>query len=138
METIISDGAKAAIGARMKATCGIFSIKDYQSEPHHQHQNYTENMIGTLKDGTNCVMERSGAPAEMWLLALIYVTILCNHMANLILGDIAPLNALLGLQPDISMFLLLLFYEPVLYNADTRYPSEPSELSGQFVGFAIN
>ena len=61
-------------------------------------------------------------------LSLIYVAILYNHMANHTLGDMAPLNALLGLQPDILMFLAFLFYEPVLYNADNRYPSEPCEL----------
>ncbi len=49
METIISDGAKAAIGARNKAICGTYTIKDYQSEPFHQHQNFAENRIGTLK-----------------------------------------------------------------------------------------
>jgi hypothetical protein len=124
METIISDGARAAIGPRIKSICGIFSIKNYQSEPHHQHQNYAENRIGTLKDATNRVMERSGAPAETWLLALMYVCILLNHMSNDSLGDIAPLNALLGLYPDISMFLAFSFYEPVLYSADNRYPSE--------------
>ncbi len=59
-------------------------------------------------------------------------------MANQILGWIAPLNALLGLQPDISMFLAFLFYEPVLFNADNRSPSEPTELTGRFVGFAMN
>jgi hypothetical protein len=39
-------------------------------------------------------------------------------MANDSLGEIAPLNALLGLEPDISMFLAFAFYEPVLYAAD--------------------
>jgi hypothetical protein len=138
METIISDGARAAIGPRIKNICGLFTIKDYQSEPHHQHQNYAENRVGTLKDATNRVMERSGAPANLWLLALIYMAILLNHMSNETLGDIAPLNALLGLFPDISMFLAFSFYEPVLYAVDNKYPSESTELSGQFVGFAMN
>ena len=138
MEIIISDGAKAAIGQRIKAICGIYRIKNYQSEPYHQHQNYAENRIGTLKDGTNRVMERSGAPASLWLLALVYVCVLLNHMSNETLGDIAPLTALLGLSPDISMFLAFHFYEPVLYAADNKYPSESTELSGRFVGFAVN
>ena len=67
METIISDGARAAIGPRIKAICGIFTVKNYQSKPHHQHQNYAENRVGTLKDATNCVMERAGAPANLWI-----------------------------------------------------------------------
>ena len=83
-------------------------------------------------------MERSGAPATMWLLALIYVAVLLNHMVNETLGDIAPSNALLGLEPDISMFLAFAFYEPVFFNAENRYPSESTELSGRFVGFSLN
>jgi hypothetical protein len=138
METIISDGAKAATSASVKNTCGMFQVKQYQSEPKHQHQNYAENRIGTLKDGTNRVMDRSGAPANLWLLALIYVCILLNHMVNETLGDISPLTALLGLQADISMFLPFAFYEPVLYSVDNRYPSESPELGGRFVGFAMN
>jgi hypothetical protein len=138
METIISDGAKAATSARTKSVCGIFTIKDYQSEPHHQHQNYAENRVGTLKDGTNRVMDRSGAPSNLWLLALIYVCILLNHMVNDSIGGKAPLNALLGLQPDISMFLAFSFYEPVLCAADNKYPSESPEILGRFVGFEMN
>ena len=138
METVISDGAKAATSARIKSLCGIFQIKNYHSEPHHQHQNVAENRIGTLKDTTNRVMERSGAPAGLWLLALLYVCILLNHMVNDSLGEIAPLTALLGLSPDISMFLAFSFYEPVFYAADNKYPSESTELTGRFVGFAMN
>ena len=37
METIISNGAKAATSAQTKAICNIYTVKDYQSEPHHQH-----------------------------------------------------------------------------------------------------
>jgi hypothetical protein len=138
METIISDGAQAATGIQIKGICSLYTIKNYQSEPHHQHQNYAENRVGTLKDTTNRVMERSGAPANLWLLALIYVCVLLNHMANQVLGNIAPLHALLGLQPDISMFMAFYFYKDVLYSADNWYPSESTELPGQFVGFALN
>ena len=138
METIISDGAKANISARIKTMCGIYGMKDYQSEPHHQHQNYAENRIGTLKDGTNRVMERSGAQASLWLLALVYVCLLYNHTVNESIGGVPPLTALEGINPDISMFLAFSFNEPVLYAEDNKYPSESTEKSGRFVGFAIN
>ena len=49
MVTIISDGAQAAIGPRIKSICRIYTIKNYQSEQHHRHQNYAENRVGTLK-----------------------------------------------------------------------------------------
>ena len=83
-------------------------------------------------------MERSGAPASLWLLALVYVSILLNHKVNEAIGDMPPLTALHGLSPDISMFLAFSFNKPVLYAADNKYPSESTELSGGFVGFNMN
>ena len=125
---LLVPGSKLSVG----------TVKNSQGEPHQQHQNYAENRIRTLKDATNGVMERSGAAANLWLLALIYVCVLLNHMSNDSLGDIAPLNALLGLHPNILMFLAFSFNEPVLYSADNKYPSESTELSGRFVGFELN
>ena len=69
--------------------------KNYQSKPHHQHQNYADNRVGTLKDAIDGVMGRSGAPANLWLFTLIFLCILLSHMPNDSLGDRSPLNALL-------------------------------------------
>jgi hypothetical protein len=121
METIISDGAKTATSARIKSLCGIFQIKNYQSEPHHRHQNFAENRI-----------------AGLWLLALLYVCTLLNHMVDDSLGEIAPWTALLGLSPDISIFLAFSFYEPVFYSADNKHSSVSTEPTGRLVGFATN
>ena len=81
-------------------------------------------------------MNRSGAPANCWLLCLIYVCYLLNHIACSALDGKIPLLALTGITPDISIILLLTFYQPV-FNAtyDQHFPSESEERAGYWVGF---
>ena len=80
-------------------------------------------------------MNRVGAPAYTWLLCLIYVCFLFNHMANKILGWKTPIKVLTGLTPDINPLLHFYFYEPVLYKKhEYLYPSESNEGEGFYVG----
>ena len=81
-------------------------------------------------------MNRSGAPANCWLLCLIYVCYLLNHTAcNALDGEI-PLFALSGITRDISIILLFTFYQPVLYATyDQHFPSESQERAGYWVRF---
>jgi hypothetical protein len=134
MGTTIYDGAKAVICPRIKNLCGTYTVKNNLREPHHQHPNYAENKVETLKDRTNHVMKRSRAPPNLWLLALMYVCILLYRMTINSLGNITPFNVLLGLTPDASMPLAFSSTEPMLFNPDNKSPSESIELSGRFAG----
>ena len=81
-------------------------------------------------------MNRSGAPANCWLLCLIYVCYLLNHIACTALVGKIPLLALTGITPDISIILLFTFYQPVFYATyDQNVPSESEERAGYWVGF---
>ena len=60
-------------------------------------------------------MNRSGAPAICWLLCLIYVCYLLNHIDCTALDGKIPLFALTGIIPDISIILLFTFNQPVFY-----------------------
>ena len=80
-------------------------------------------------------MNRSGAPANCWLLCLIYVCYLLNHIARSALDGKIPLIALTGITPDISITLLFTFYQPVFYATyDQHFPSG-EERAGYWVGF---
>ena len=59
--------------------------------------------------------ERSGAPANCWLLCMIYVCYILNHIACCALNGSIPLLVLYGTTPDISIMLLYTFYQPVVY-----------------------
>ena len=138
METLISNGAKAANSNRAMDLLRLYHIKHYLSEPHHQHQNFAENRIGTLKDITNKVMDRTGCPPSMWYLVLCYVCYIMNFMACKSLGWEIPIALLWGHAPDISFLMCFSFWEPVLFSEDNHFPSSSPERSGRFVGFAPN
>ena len=103
-------------------------------------------------------MNRSGAPANCWLLCLIYVCYLLNHIACTTLDGKIPLLALTGITPDISIIILFTFYQPLLaltgitpdisiillltfyqlvfYETyDQHFTSESEERAGYWVGF---
>ena len=82
-------------------------------------------------------MNRSRAPANCWLLCLIYVCYPLNHIASTVLDGKIPLLALTGITPDISIILFFTFYQPVFYATyDQNFPSESEERAGYWVGFA--
>ena len=143
MDTLISDGGKYEISKRVTDLLRSLFIKDYQSEPYHQHQNKAENRFGLAKRYTNTVMNTSGCPACCWLLCLQYICVVLNHLASPTLQGICPVQALEGTTPDISFLLHFSFYEPIYYRIDSsepdlNFPSSSNEKKGCWVGFADN
>jgi hypothetical protein len=81
-------------------------------------------------------MNRTGAPPNTWLLCLIYVCYLLNHISCEALDGDTPLFCLTGITPDISIITLYTFYQPVFYATyDQHFPSESVERSAFWVGF---
>ena len=143
MDTLISDGGKYEISKQVTDLLRSLFIRDYQSEPYHQHQNKAENRFGLAKRYTNTVMNTSGCPACCWLLCLQYICVVLNHLASPTLQGICPVQALQGTTPDISFMLHFSFYEPVYYRIDSsdpdlNFPSSSNEKKGYWVGFADN
>ena len=56
MDILISDRAQAEISNRVKDILRTYVIKDWQSEPHQQQQNYSERAYQDVKRHTNWVM----------------------------------------------------------------------------------
>ena len=139
MDTLVSDSAKNEISRKVKDILRAYRINDWQSEPHHQNQNPCERHYQTAKRYTNVILDRTGAPATCWLLALSYVCLLLNHLASSSLGWRTPLECLHGVTPDISPFLQFEFYEPVYYRkgGHTSF-TDTKEGFGYFVGIAEN
>ena len=67
---LISDNAQVEISNKVKDILRYLFIDDWQSEPHYQHQNPAERRYQDLKRITNRILDRTGAPPELWLLAL--------------------------------------------------------------------
>jgi hypothetical protein len=84
-------------------------------------------------------MNFSGAHSHTWLMALMYVCLLLNHLASAVLGWKSPEQILSGQQPDISKFLHISFYEPVYFKSHSNtFLSGPNEEQGWWVGIATN
>ena len=139
MDKLITDRAQSEISNKVKDILRHLVIGDWQSEAHHQHQNAAERRYQDIKKMTNRLLDWSGAPASLWLLALMHVCYITNHTANASIGYAIPLQVLEGSTPDISPLLQFDFYEPVYYKAnEAEFPSQPVEKSGRFVGISEN
>ena len=139
MDKLLSDSAKTEISNKVMDILRAYHISNWHSEPYHPNQNPAEWRYRTIKSWTNTVMNRSGAPANCWLLCLIYVCYLPNHIAGSALDGKIPFLALTGITPDISIILLFTFYQPVFYATyDQHIPPESEERAGYWVGFGEN
>ena len=105
MDKLLSDPAKTEISNTVMDILRAYHISNWHSEPYHQNRNPAEWRYRTIKSWTNTAMNRSGAPANCWLLCLIYVSYLLNHIACTALDEKISLLALTGITPDISIIL---------------------------------
>ena len=103
MDKLLSDSSKTEISNNIMDILRAYHISNWHSEPYHQNQNRAEWWYTTINSWTNTVMNRSGAPAICWLLCIIYVCYLLNHIACSALDGKIPLLALTGIPPDISI-----------------------------------
>ena len=139
MDRLVSDNARAEISARVKEILRTLVIDDWQSEPYKGNQNYSERGWRDTKTRTNNLLNFSGAPPEVWLLALMYVCFVQNHTAFDSLNGRTPTEWLLGYTPDIMVLLQFHFWEPVFYaKYDGKFPGDSTECLGRFVGIAEN
>jgi hypothetical protein len=102
---LVSYCGQAIVSHKVANILCTFCINNWQSEPHKQHQNPTEQRYQTIKNWT-------GAPAHTWLFTLQYVCFLLNHMYNTTL-DLVPLTCLQGSIVDVSALLRFHFWQPV-------------------------
>ena len=136
MDKLLSNSAKPEISNKVMDILSTYHISNWYSEPYHQNQNSAEWRYRTIKSWTNTAMNRSAARANCWLLCLIYVCYLLNHISCAALDGKIPLFALTGITQDTSIILLFTIYQPVFYATyDQNFPSEREERAGYWVGF---
>ena len=136
MDKLLSYSAKTEISNKVIDILRPYHISNWHSEPYHQNQNPAQWRNRTIKASTNTVMNRSDAPANCWLLCLIYVCYLLNHIACAALDGKIPLFALTGITPDISIIFLFTFDQSVFYATyDQHFPSESEDRAAYWVGF---
>ena len=97
--TLITDSGKYEISMKVANLLRSLFIKQYESEPYHQHQNKAQQCYGVVKRYINALMNLTGAPAHCWLLCLLYVCSLLNVTSSPALGGLTPIQALNGQIP---------------------------------------
>ncbi|CAJ1934830.1 unnamed protein product [Cylindrotheca closterium] len=134
---LVSNRAQAEVSKAVKDYLQWLCIDDWQSEPHRQNQNPAERRYQDIKRLANRILDRTGAPPSLWLLALCYASFVYNHTAVQSLGWLTPIQVLTGITPDISVLLRFAFYEKVYYKTEEpSFPSDLPESIGYMVGIA--
>ena len=91
MDKLLSDSAKTEISKNDMDILRTYRISIWHSELYHQNQNQAEWRYRMITSWTNTVMNRSGAPANCWLLCVIYVYYILNHIGCGALNGSIPL-----------------------------------------------
>ena len=115
---LVSDRAQAEVSKIVKDYLRWMAIDDWQSEPQRQNQNPAKRRYQDIKQLANRILDRTGAPPSLWLLALRYASFVYNHSAVKRLGWTTPIQALTGVTPDISVLLRFQFYEEIYYKSE--------------------
>ena len=136
IDRLNSDSAQVKISNKVQDILRTLIKGSWKSEPYYQHQNPAERRFQTVKRTTNTVLDRSGAPASVWLLCMMWVIVILNNaFYDSIKG--VPLQRLNGSTNDISPILCFRFFEEVYYmHDDNKFPSETVEGHGYFVGIS--
>ena len=113
MDKLISDSAKVETSQQVKDILWTLIINDWQSKPNYQHQNFAKHWWKHLKQNVNWFMNYHNVAPEVWLLCTEWVADVMNHMAEESLGDVPPLQVLLGHTINISILLIFLFWDVV-------------------------
>ena len=81
-------------------------------------------------------MNKTGAPADSWLLCMIHASYILNYFSCEVLAGNVCLVMLYGVSPDISIILLYFFYQQVFYATHNQsYPSASEKRAACWVGF---
>ena len=133
---LLSDSARVETSQRVQAILRALFIGSWQSTPYESHQKPSERRWQTVKTLANVLLDRCGAPPELWLECLRYTCFLLNHTYNENIKDV-PMNRLTGSTVDISPLLRFHWYQEVYYKMDdSSFPSDTKEEKGYVVGIA--
>ena len=84
-------------------------------------------------------MDRSGAPAKVWLLCLIWVCYVLNRTSTASLGGNDPMKQMTGNTTDTTNLFRFTFWEEILFHRpEQKFPSDSTEVIERIVRFSEN
>ena len=123
-----SDNATENHSAAMKAILRKKEVSEEFSEEFLQFQNRVERWIGFIKRSVFKILQKTGAPADEWLMCAMYVIACHNKTARKGLHWRTPWEMVFGETPDISELVDYSFYQSVYYihdPTDKGFPVPP-------------
>jgi hypothetical protein len=133
------DNSQTQTGKKVTALNRNYVIGDQMTEPDHPQQNPAEmRAVRWLKEHSQVLMDRTGAPNMVWLEAQIYLAKIHNIVADPTLDHRSPKEARHGETPDISAYLLFKFYQKIWYLDTTSSFPDSKEKAGYWLGPADN
>ncbi len=137
--TLRRDNSKVQTGLKFLELNRKYLVADEYTEPHHPQQNPAEmRAVKWIKEHTQILLDRQGAPPSLWLQAAQYLADLHNVSADETLRWETPTTMRHGDTPDISAFLHFRFYERILYLDPMETYPQTKEKAGYWVGIASN
>ena len=80
-------------------------------------------------------MDRTNKAAFLWLVCLLFIVGLFNHVSNELMSDQPPITVATGQKVDVSKYLQFYWLEPVYYYAhDSTFPSAGHEKAEWWCG----
>jgi len=133
---IITDGAKELTLTEWQKYCKKLFIYQSATIPYSPWQNKAEASIRELKKKIRTMMRNSGAPKRMWCycgeLAAALRRLTASQQFDL--QGRTPYEHIHGSTPDISMYALFSWYEPVFYlDPASTFPDEKKNI-GLWIG----
>ena len=110
MSKLISDYAEVEISNKVKDILRMYHSSSWHSEPYHQNQNPSEWHYRTIKSWTNTILNRTGAPANCWLLCMSYACCILKHISSQSLNGQIQLTKIQSVPPYIGSFPELCIY----------------------------
>ena len=136
MSKLISDYAEVEISNKVKDILRMYHSSSWHSEPYHQNQNPSEWHYRTIKSWTNTILNRTGAPANCWLLCMSYACCILKHISSQSLNGQIQLTKIQSVPPYISILMMYTFYQSVYYASHHQsFPSTNEEKHAFWVGF---
>jgi len=133
------DNSRVQSGFRFQQLNRLYLIGDEYTEPYHPQQNMAElRAVKWLKQHTQLLLDRTGAPPMLWLLASQYLAALHNHSADETLNWAIPLTLRHGDTPDISKSHTCSFMRKCIYLDYQEVYPDTKEKPGYWLGIADN
>ena len=102
---VMSDNAWEQTSSKVLEIPRNCNIIKHNSEAGHQNQNPGECRMQDVKRTSQTLMDCTGTPAALWLLCVLFVVGLFNHVANAQIDNMAPITKAKNQPVDASKHL---------------------------------